>query len=152
MPIELADALENIQLALGRIPSALLVMALLGGPTLGYILYRVLEAQRAGPFQDEVPPEFWACTDCDSLNRPEQEFCYRCGSPAELAAMAEESGVGVGVMAAGSGNGHAFGVPVMGGAEVDPMASDLTDGPRPVVVRATARTAQARDRASAGGD
>ena len=151
MPIELVDAMENIRLALGRIPSALLVMALLGGPTLAYILYRILEAQRTSRYQEEVPSQFWACTECDSLNRPEQDFCYRCGSPAELAAIVEEPGVGTGVMVAGSDNGPAFGVPVMADA-ADPRASDFPDGQRPVVVRAVARTAQARGPASTRGD
>lgn len=81
MPVDLTELIESLQRGLGEIPPVAVALALLAGPTLALIVYRLFSASRRLPIMagPEVAP-FWVCRDCRSVNELRLSRCYRCGT------------------------------------------------------------------------
>lgn len=80
MPIDLSGLGESLQRGFGEIPPVAIALALLAGPTVALIGYRLIGAARRlpGSGQIEAAP-FWVCHDCRSVNALRLDKCYHCG-------------------------------------------------------------------------
>jgi hypothetical protein len=80
MPIDLSSFGESLQRGLGEIPPVAIALALLAGPTLLLIGYRLIGVARKMQTSPEIVGEpFWVCQDCRSVNELRHPHCYRCG-------------------------------------------------------------------------
>ncbi len=80
MPTEIAQAVTAIQNALAGVPGALLVIVLLGGPTVIWLVYRALNAAAPQRFVETATDVLWICGSCRSANGLGARSCYRCGA------------------------------------------------------------------------
>lgn len=81
MPVDLSGLTESVGRSLGEIPPIVIALALLGGPTLALIAYRLIGAARrvqTSPAIEAAP--FWVCQQCRSINELRLSRCYRCAS------------------------------------------------------------------------
>jgi hypothetical protein len=72
------DVIEAIAEGLGVLPNTVLVMALLVGPTLAYIGYRLYAGPRAARSVESADQLFWICGECRSANEVRDQRCYQC--------------------------------------------------------------------------
>jgi hypothetical protein len=71
---------ESIQRGFGEIPPIVIALALLAGPTVALIGYRLVSVARRMQTSSELEAEpFWVCRDCRSVNVLRHSRCYRCG-------------------------------------------------------------------------
>jgi hypothetical protein len=80
MPIDLSALIESFQRGFGEIPSIVIALGLLAGPTVALIGYRLVQvARRPGTTDNVEPAPFWVCHDCRSINELRADHCYHCG-------------------------------------------------------------------------
>jgi hypothetical protein len=80
MPIDLRALIESFQRGFGEIPSIVIALGLLAGPTVALIAYRLVQvAKRPGTTDNVEPAPFWVCHDCRSINELRAGHCYHCG-------------------------------------------------------------------------
>jgi hypothetical protein len=80
MPIDLSALIESFRRGIGEIPTIVIALGLLAGPTVALIGYRLVRvAQRAGASDNVAPAPFWVCHDCRSINELRAGNCYHCG-------------------------------------------------------------------------
>lgn len=133
------------------VPTALLAAAILGGPTLAWIVYRTLAGPRLQKRGDAHPAEgLWACEACASLTPVWSNVCYHCrlpratptrpAQPPGEQVRQPEQGVGVPVMAMPDTDARPAGVHATGSAADTGDRGDPTLAPppkerHPVVIR-----------------
>ena len=59
-------------------PAALIAIALLGGPTLIWLIYRWVVKPRSSRYQVSQIDALWICPGCRSANELRSSNCYRC--------------------------------------------------------------------------
>ena len=78
---DLGAFIETVRAGIGMIPPVLIAIALLGGPTLGWLLYRFAVQPRTRRMRGLDPATMWVCPSCRSVNALRNARCYRCDSP-----------------------------------------------------------------------
>ncbi len=79
MPIDPNVALQAMERSLGMVPGVVVVVVLLGGPTVLWLLYRFVVQPRAGRYESGSQELLWVCSDCRSVNEARHSRCYGCG-------------------------------------------------------------------------
>jgi len=82
----IGDALSR---GFGELPPISIALALLAGPTLALIGYRLIGAARRIPTSEAEVSPMWVCHDCRSVNQFRDARCYRCGTSREAAGQVE---------------------------------------------------------------
>jgi hypothetical protein len=78
---EIGAFIDTLRAGIGMIPPALIAIALLGGPTASWLLYRFVVQPRTRRMRGLRPPTMWVCPSCRSANALRLSRCYRCDSP-----------------------------------------------------------------------
>jgi hypothetical protein len=78
MDIDINAALRALEAGIGLLPSAIIVVALLGGPTAVWLLYRYFVQPRASRYRESPLGPIWICLSCQSANELVSSRCYRC--------------------------------------------------------------------------
>jgi hypothetical protein len=82
MPFDPSGFIENVWHNLPKVPSAIIAAALLGGPTLIWLIARFTHPPDPLKVPDVVPEDpLWLCTSCRSMNEDRVDRCYRCRQP-----------------------------------------------------------------------
>ncbi len=76
---DLSEAIESLQSSLDVVPAALAAIIFLAGPTVAYIIYRVVVLPRTSRYTEEGGGLLWMCIQCKSANEVRDNRCYRCG-------------------------------------------------------------------------
>jgi hypothetical protein len=162
MPIDLGSFGESIQRGLGEIPPVAIALALLAGPTLLLIGYRMIWVARRMQTSRLIDAEpYWVCHDCRSVNELSHRNCYRCGlardATAELEVIVEQPALPKPIFDVPAGSPFAAiaanpmqlpdrgpGVPVMGGSSTASDAVAVGPGAaHPVAVPVVAEDGEA---------
>jgi hypothetical protein len=85
MPIDPADAIGAVQEGLSQVPSAVLAIVLLAGPTSLWLFYRFFVQPRRSRYTAGRDELVWACVRCLSVNDIQSGRCYACGLEREIA-------------------------------------------------------------------
>jgi hypothetical protein len=80
MPIDLTGLFEGIWSGFRVIPTPLIAIVLLGGPTAALIGHRLVVAGRRRVEAPVAAAALWICHDCRSANQLRLSRCYRCGT------------------------------------------------------------------------
>jgi hypothetical protein len=72
--------IDAMRAGIGLVPSVLIAIALLAGPTAGWLLYRYLVQPRNRRMRGLDPSAMWVCPNCRSVNDLRLQRCYRCDS------------------------------------------------------------------------
>ena len=78
MEIDLNGSLSALEAGIGLLPSAILAVALLGGPTAVWLLYRYFVQPRTSRYRETPMGPIWICLGCHSANELTSSRCYRC--------------------------------------------------------------------------
>lgn len=78
MDIEIEAWWRSIEAGIGLLPSALIAIALLGGPSAVWLLYRFAVQPRASRYRLTQVGALWICAGCRSANELGSSRCYRC--------------------------------------------------------------------------
>jgi len=78
---EIGQLIDTLRAGIGMIPPVLIAIALLGGPTAGWLLYRFVVQPRTRRMRGIDPSTMWVCPSCRSVNAMRLHRCYRCDSP-----------------------------------------------------------------------
>ena len=70
--------LRALEAGIGLLPAAMIVVALLGGPTAAWLLYRFFIQPNSGRDRASPMGTIWICTGCRSANELTASRCYRC--------------------------------------------------------------------------
>lgn len=79
MPFDPTEAIESLERSLGQVPTALLAVVFLAGPTLAWLLYRFVVQPRTSRYIGGQTDLYWVCEGCRSANDVRAARCYRCG-------------------------------------------------------------------------
>lgn len=79
MPVDLSEAIESVQNSLDVVPAAIAAIIFLAGPTVAWIVYRVVVVPRTSRYTEEGGGLLWMCVQCRSANEVRDTRCYRCG-------------------------------------------------------------------------
>lgn len=79
MPIDPNDALQAMERSLGMVPGVVVVIVLLGGPTILWLLYQFIVQPRSSRYGEGSSELLWVCRDCRSVNEARHSRCYGCG-------------------------------------------------------------------------
>lgn len=79
MPFDPTEAIESLERSLGQVPTALLAVVFLAGPTLVWLLYRFVVQPRTSRYVGGQTDLYWVCEGCRSANDVRAARCYRCG-------------------------------------------------------------------------
>jgi hypothetical protein len=79
--LEIGHVIDTLRAGIGMIPPVLIAIALLGGPTAGWLLYRFVVQPRTRRMRGIDPSTMWVCPSCRSINAMRLTRCYRCDSP-----------------------------------------------------------------------
>jgi hypothetical protein len=173
---DLSSIGDALQRSFGEVPPVAIALALLAGPTLALVGYRLIGATRRTPIAEPEAAPMWVCHDCRAVNQFRDARCYRCGTVREAAGEIEvivdhpigrpttfEAPAGSPFAALGAleppgaqGPGAGPGVPVMGEA-LDPTDAVAVGPGRPneATVAGSAEPAEAaspEEVAAASGD
>lgn len=80
MQFEIGHVIDTVRAGIGMIPPVLIAIALLGGPTAGWLLYRFVVQPRTKRMRGIDPSAMWVCPSCRSVNAMRLARCYRCDS------------------------------------------------------------------------
>jgi hypothetical protein len=72
--------IEAMRAGIAAVPPVLIAIALLGGPTAGWLLYRFVVQPRNRRMRGLDPSAMWVCPNCRSVNDLRLQRCYRCDS------------------------------------------------------------------------
>lgn len=78
MQIEISEWVQALRVGLDLVPPALFAVVVLGGPTLGWVLYRIIVQPRASRTRLIDLTAMWVCSNCRSVNELRMAHCYRC--------------------------------------------------------------------------
>jgi hypothetical protein len=86
MPTEVVSLIDELARGIDAIPTVVIAITLLGGPTAALIVYRLLgyrmaaaaRRMQAANMLEAVP--LWVCAECRSVNAIRVDSCYRCGT------------------------------------------------------------------------
>lgn len=78
MDIDIDASLRALEAGIGLLPYAIIVMALLGGPTAIWLLYRYFVQPRTSRYRASPMGPIWICMGCQSANELASSRCYRC--------------------------------------------------------------------------
>jgi hypothetical protein len=78
MDIEIETWARSLVDGANAVPAALIAIALLGGPTLVWLLYRWVVKPRSSRYQLSQIDALWICVGCRSANELRSSKCYRC--------------------------------------------------------------------------
>jgi hypothetical protein len=78
-PVDLSEAIESLQSSLDVVPAAIAAIIFLAGPTVAWIIYRVVVLPRTSRYTEEGGGLLWMCVQCRSANEVRDTRCYRCG-------------------------------------------------------------------------
>jgi hypothetical protein len=70
--------LRALEAGIGGLPSVIIVVALLGGPTVIWLLYRYFVQPRSSRYRASPMGLIWICRGCQSANELGSSRCYRC--------------------------------------------------------------------------
>ncbi len=76
---DLSEAIESLQSSLDVVPAALAAIVFLAGPTVAWIIYRVVVLPRTSRYTEQGGGLLWMCIQCKSANEVRDNRCYRCG-------------------------------------------------------------------------
>jgi hypothetical protein len=133
MPIDLGDFANALGRSLGEIPPIAIALALLAGPTMALIGYRLVSAARRMPASQVVEAApFWVCQQCRSINELRLSRCYHCATKRDAVGDMEV------ILDRPVGPPAIFEVPAGSpfaalGANLDPAARPVTAATRPGV-------------------
>jgi hypothetical protein len=77
--VDLSEAIESLQNSLDVVPAAIAAIIFLAGPTVAWIVYRVVVLPRTSRYTEEGGGLLWMCVQCRSANEVRDTRCYRCG-------------------------------------------------------------------------
>lgn len=77
--MDLSEAIESLQNSLDVVPAAIAAIIFLAGPTVAWIIYRVVVLPRTSRYTEEGGGLLWMCVQCRSANEVRDTRCYRCG-------------------------------------------------------------------------
>ncbi|MGH2477244.1 MAG: hypothetical protein ACRDIL_18445 [Candidatus Limnocylindrales bacterium] len=80
MEIDIAELIARLESGAGAIPGALIAIILLGGPTLAWLLYRLIVEPRRRRLASPDLSAMWVCAHCRSVNELRMARCYRCNA------------------------------------------------------------------------
>ena len=134
MDIDIDAVVRGLEEGVGLVPSALIAVVLLAGPTTVWLLYRFVVQPRTSRYRHgEAGGAMWVCAACRSVNELRTARCYRCDrTPDEAQLHVIDPDVGIplpiGLPAASSRTG----VPVGPGPAPDRTSVPVGPGrPRP---------------------
>jgi hypothetical protein len=78
MDIDINRSLSALEAGIGLLPSAIVAVALLGGPTAVWLLYRYFVQPRTSRYRETPMGPIWICLGCQSANEVTSSRCYRC--------------------------------------------------------------------------
>jgi hypothetical protein len=78
MNIDVAPVTDSISKAIGTAPLAVITIGLLVGPTVLYILFRLLFPSNGSRHPTASTRMLWACPNCRSVNESVHDRCYVC--------------------------------------------------------------------------
>lgn len=78
MDIDIDASLRSLEAGIGLLPAAFIAIGLLGGPTVGWLLYRFVVQPRTSRYRASQIGALWICTGCRSANELASSRCYRC--------------------------------------------------------------------------
>ncbi len=78
MDIEIEAWWHSIEAGIGLLPSALIAVALLAGPSAAWLLYRFAVQPRTSRYRVTQMGALWICAGCRSANELGSSRCYRC--------------------------------------------------------------------------
>ena len=76
--MDIDASLRAFVAGIGLLPSALIAMALLGGPSAVWLLYRYVVQPRTSRYRASPTGPIWICAGCRSANELASSRCYRC--------------------------------------------------------------------------
>lgn len=79
MPFDPIDMLERLEFSVGLLPPTILAILLLTGPTVAWLLYRLVAQPRSRRAALRMTGLLWICERCQSASEARLSRCYRCG-------------------------------------------------------------------------
>lgn len=76
--IDIKPVVQSLEAGLGLVPSAIIAVVLLAGPTAVWLLYRFVVQPRTSRYRPTGVGAMWVCPDCRSVNELRVSQCYRC--------------------------------------------------------------------------
>jgi hypothetical protein len=134
MPVDQNGLFEAIVSAVSKLPPALIVVGLLGGPTAIWIIARLVNPPTPSKVKAVTEDLLWVCAFCRSINEDRLDRCYSCREVREAADVPLEG-------EAWEGGAPRIGIPVGPGRRVErPAASswlgaELHGASRPIEER-----------------
>lgn len=78
MDINIEPWVRSLETGIAMLPSAMIAVILLAGPTAVWLLYRFVVAPRTSRYRHTGIGAMWVCPDCRSVNELRISQCYRC--------------------------------------------------------------------------
>ncbi len=80
MQFDIGQLIDTFRAGIGAIPPVIMAIALLGGPTASWLLYRFAVQPRTARMRLRGidPSAMWVCANCRSVNSLRLSRCYRC--------------------------------------------------------------------------
>jgi hypothetical protein len=76
--MEIDAFLRALEAGIGLLPATVIAVALLGGPTAAWLLYRFFIQPRNSRYRAAPVSAVWICSGCRSANELTSSRCYRC--------------------------------------------------------------------------
>lgn len=105
MPVDPTGLFDAVMTGLSTVPSAIIAAALIGGPTVIWLIARFLNPPDSASTAIQPLEELlWVCPQCRSINEDRIASCYRChklrageSAPPVIETAPTRSGPGVGI-------------------------------------------------------
>ncbi len=78
MDFDINQVVRSLEAGIGLLPSAIIAVVLLAGPTAVWLLYRFVVQPRTSRYRGAGGGAMWVCPDCRSVNDLRVAQCYRC--------------------------------------------------------------------------
>jgi hypothetical protein len=78
--LDIGHLIDALRAGISAVPPVLIAIALLGGPTAAWLLYRFVVQPRNRRMRGLDPSAMWVCPNCRSVNDLRLTRCYRCDS------------------------------------------------------------------------